>query len=75
MVVYNQWVDLYRFTPEVRVKFQATDVDRRFRSQYFIIKVLEEDLAENPKDTRFVFPHSPHEPFGTINFVFHVCTG
>jgi cytochrome c-type biogenesis protein CcmH/NrfG len=41
-----------RFNPEVTVHFKATDEDRRFKSQYFIIKVLEEDLAKDPHDAR-----------------------
>lgn len=46
------WVDLYRFVPEVKVRFQATDGPRRFQSQYFIIKILLEEIEKTPKDAR-----------------------
>eukprot|EP00455_Lapot_gusevi_P046749 TRINITY_DN6200_c0_g1_i3.p1 TRINITY_DN6200_c0_g1~~TRINITY_DN6200_c0_g1_i3.p1 ORF type:complete len:632 (-),score=89.95 TRINITY_DN6200_c0_g1_i3:145-1827(-) len=49
------WHDLYRPSPDVRVNFRATDTDRRFKSQYFIISILEDELRKNPKDTRSLF--------------------
>ena len=48
------WHDLYRPVPEIRVNFIATDSDRRFKSQYFIISILEDEVHKNPKDTRYV---------------------
>jgi hypothetical protein len=44
---------LYRPVPEIRVNFIATDSDRRFKSQYFIISILEDEVHKNPKDTRY----------------------
>ena len=51
----NEWRDLYRPVPEIRVKFSATDTDRRFKSQYFIISILEDEISKNPLDTRSYF--------------------
>lgn len=49
------YVSLVRPVPEVHVLFNATDGPRRFQSQFFIRKILEEDLAKNPNDTRSIY--------------------
>ena len=40
---------------EILVAFNATDGPRRFASQFFIRRILEEDLARNPNDTRSIY--------------------
>ena len=40
---------------DIQVAFNATDGPRRFQSQFFIRKILEEDLARNPNDTRSIY--------------------
>jgi len=49
------YVGLYRSPTHIRVRFNVTDGPRRFASQFFIKRILEEDLAKNPNDTRSIY--------------------
>ena len=49
------YVALYRAPRDIDVLFNATDGERRFKSQWFIKKILEEDLERDPNDTRSIY--------------------
>lgn len=49
------YVGLYRSPIDIDVMFNATDGERRFASQYFIRRILEEDLAKDGNDTRSIY--------------------
>ena len=49
------YVALYRSPKDIDVLFNATDGERRFKSQWFIKKILEEDLEKDPNDTRSIY--------------------
>jgi glycosyltransferase involved in cell wall biosynthesis len=49
------YIGLYRSHKDLNVLFNATDGPRRHQSQYFIRKILEEDLARDPYDTRSIY--------------------
>ena len=49
------YVALYRSVKDIGVLFNATDGERRFKSQWFIKKILEEDLERDPNDTRSIY--------------------
>lgn len=49
------YLALYRSATPIDVKFNATDGERRFQSQFFIRRILEEDLEKNPNDTRSIY--------------------
>ena len=49
------YVALYRSEKDLEVLFNATDGDRRYKSQWFIKKLLEEDLEKDPNDTRSIY--------------------
>ena len=49
------YVALYRSEKDIDVLFNATDGDRRYKSQWFIKKLLEEDLEKDPNDTRSIY--------------------
>lgn len=46
---------LYRSPAPLDVRFNATDGPRRHESQHYIARILSEDLARNPNDTRSIF--------------------
>jgi glycosyltransferase involved in cell wall biosynthesis len=49
------YIGIFRSKVDINVKFNATDGPRRFKSQWFIKKILEEDLEKDPNDTRSIY--------------------
>lgn len=41
--------------PETFIKFRVTDPERRGKREYIILKILQEEVTKNPKDTRSSF--------------------
>ena len=49
------YIATYRPKKEIVILFNATDTERRYQSQFYIARILEEDLQKNENDTRSLY--------------------